>query len=274
VYGTDSGYPFHCGSSVPYLEPNGICSKGTEGNYGAYVGETGSWANWQKCSTGLNWLLSNYNAAQANATAGDGLGAAPYWFMAGPGRDPGYNGTVSEATAWGAAQAKQMVTHDLGNKYSFPYVVEDIENAGAPPDENGWNTIWTGACSQTTSGSSIPAAVDFATFQGFRNYVQANSAYAPAVYSAGGGGYGSWTGIFGSGFTLRTTAEWTFTDESATVAFPSGWSNPDATALFFANAPARCQLAWQFSGGNGDVNPYGGDYDQFDGNHASVTKCE
>ena len=73
---------------------------------------------------------------------------------------------------------------------------------------------------------------------------------------------------------LRTTAEWTFTDESTTVAFPSGWSSPDATALFFANAPARCQLAWQFSGGNGDVNPYGGDYDQFDGNHASVTKCE
>ena len=181
---------------------------------------------------------------------------------------------MSEATAWGAAQAKQMVTHDLGNKYSFPYVVEDIENAGAPPDENGWNTIWTGACSQTTTGSSIPAAVDFATFQGFRNYIEANSAYAPAVYSAGGGGYGSWTGIFGSGFTLRTTAEWTYTAESATVAFPSGWSSPDATALFFANAPARCQLAWQFSGGNGDVNPYGGDYDQFDGNHASVTKCE
>jgi hypothetical protein len=274
VYGTDSGYPFHCHSSVPYLEPNGICAKGTEGNYGAYVGETGSWANWQGCGTGLNWLLSNYNAAQANATAGDGLGAAPYWYMAGPGRDPGYNGTVPEATAWGAAQAKQMVTHDLGNKYSFPYVVEDIENAGAPPDENGWNTIWTGACSQTTTGSSIPAAVDFATFQGFRNYIEANSAYAPAVYSAGGGGYGSWTGIFGSGFTLRTTAEWTYTAESATVAFPSAWSSPDATALFFANAPARCQLAWQFSGGNGDVNPYGGDYDQFDGNHASVTKCE
>ena len=111
-----------------------------------------------------------------------------------------------------------------------------------------------GACSQTTSGSSIPAAVDFATFQGFRNYIEANSAYAPAVYSAGGGGYGSWTGIFGSGFTLRTTAEWTFTEESTNVAFPSGWSNPYATALFFANAPARCQLAWQFSGGNGDIN--------------------
>ena len=41
--------------------------------------------------------------AEANATVGDGLGAAPYWFMAGPGRDPGYNGTVSEATSWGAA---------------------------------------------------------------------------------------------------------------------------------------------------------------------------
>ena len=274
VYGTDSAFPLRCHSSVPYLEPKGVCSKGTEGNYGAYVGEAGSWANWQKCSTGRNWLQANYNAAQANATAGDGLGAAPYWFMAGPGRDPGYNGTTTEATAWGAAQAKQLITHDLGNSYSLPYVVGDIENAGAPPDENGWNTIWTGPCTQTTSGSSIPAAVDFATFQGFRNYIQANSAYAPAVYSAGGGGYGSWTGIFGSGFTLNTTAEWTFTEESTHVAFPSGWSNRYATALFFANAPAQCELAWQFSGGNGDINVYGGDYDQFNGNNATVTRCE
>ena len=60
-----------------------------------------------ECSTGRNWLQSNYNAAQANATAGDGLGAAPYWFAAGPGRDPGYNGTTAEAKSWGAAQAKQ-----------------------------------------------------------------------------------------------------------------------------------------------------------------------
>ena len=156
----------------------------------------------------------------------------------------------------GAAQAKQMVTHDLGNKYSFPYVVEDIENAGAPPDENGWNTIWTGACSQTPPGAASPAAVDFATFQGFRNYIEANSAYAPAVYSAGGGGYGSWTGIFGSGFTLRTTAEWTYTAESATVA-SEGWSSPDATASSSQRArtvPAglavlrrqwRCQPLWR-----------------------------
>jgi len=275
VYGTDSGYPFRCHSSVPYLEPKGICSKGTEGNYGAYVGEAGSWANWQGCTTaGLNWLQTNYNAAQANAAAKDGLGAAPYWFMAGPGRDPGYNGTTAEATAWGAAQAKQMITQGLGNAYSLPYVFEDIENAGAPPDENGWNTIWTGPCTQTTRGSTIPAAVDFATFQGFRNYIQANSAYAPAVYSAGGGGYGSWTGIFGSGFTLRTTAEWTFTNESTHVTFPSGFANRYATALFFAGAPAQCQLAWQFSGGNGDLNAYGGDYDQINGNNASVTRCE
>jgi len=274
VYGTDSAFPLRCHTSVPYLEPNGICAKGTEGNYGAYVGEAGSWANWQGCSTGRNWLQSNYNAAQANATAGDGLGAAPYWFMAGPGRDPGYNGTTAEAKAWGAAQAKQMITHALGNAYSLPYVVEDVENAGAPPDENGWNTIWTGACTQTQSGSSIPATVDFATFQGFRNYIEANSAYAPAVYSAGGGGYGSWSGIFGSGFTLTTTAEWTFTEESTNVAFPSGWSNPFATALFFANAPGRCQFAWQFSGGNGDINQYGGDYDQINGNNATITRCE
>jgi hypothetical protein len=30
VYGTDSSYPYKCGTSVPYLEPKGICSKGTE----------------------------------------------------------------------------------------------------------------------------------------------------------------------------------------------------------------------------------------------------
>lgn len=35
----------------------------------------------------------------------------------------------------------------------------------------------------------------------------------------------------------------------------------------------EAESTWQFSGGNGDINVYGGDYDQINGNNATVTRC-
>ena len=116
--------------------------------------------------------------------------------------------------------------------------------------------------------------MDFATFQGFRNYIEADSAHAPAVYSAGGGGYGSWSGIFGSGFHAEDHGGVDLHRGIDQRRVPVRLVQPVATALFFASAPGRCQFAWQFSGGNGDINQYGGDYDQINGNNATITRCE
>jgi Protein of unknown function (DUF4232) len=261
-YGTDSSAPEACGDKGPYTEPDGYCGNGADGPYGEYIGEIGSFMNWQGCTTsGLAWAQANYNMANDNVVEyRTGLGAAAYWFAAGPGRDPRYNGTTSEAMAWGEEQAEQALSDLDGRFFNFRYIFMDIENNGAPPDENGWNTVWNGPCGNTAKAEYIPANVDYATYQGFADYINAHSPYLAGVYSAGGDYYGSWTGIFGNE-QLLNVAEWTFTNEQSELDFPSGFSGSSASADWFANAPAACHLMWQWSGGNGVLNGYG-DLDQ------------
>ncbi len=260
-YGTDSSAPTACGHG-PYTEPvNGDCSS-TSGPYGEYIGEMGSYENWQGCTTsGLAWVQSNYNAANDNIVDyGVGVGAAGYWFAAGPGRDPHYNGTTSEAMKWGEEQAAQAISQTSSLFFNFRYIFMDIENNGAPPDLYGWNTAWNGPCGMNAPVEYIPEQVDYATYLGFANYIDDNSPYVAGVYSAGGIGYGSWTGIFGDE-KITGTAEWTFTSEQSELSFPAGFTAHDAVPIWFANAPQACDLMWQWSGGNGVLNNFG-DFDQ------------
>jgi Protein of unknown function (DUF4232) len=259
-YGTDSAAPEACGNG-PYTEPRGSCGNGSAGPYGDYMGEVGSFMNWQGCTTsGLAWVQANYNMATDNVVDfHTGLGAAAYWFAAGPGRDPHYNGTTAEATKWGEEQG-QAALADLGGKvFDFRYIFMDIENNGVPPDEDGWNTVWNGPCGGTVRAGYIPANIDFATWAGFANYIDNHSAYLAGVYSAGGISYGSWVGIFGNE-RLRYTAEWTFTNEQSELNFPGGFSDSNASPQWFSSEPAACDLLWQWSGGDGVINGYG-DFD-------------
>ncbi len=260
-YGTDSSAPAACGNG-PYTEPvNGDCSS-TNGPYGEYIGELGSYENWQGCTTsGLAWVQGNYNMANDNIMQyGVGIGAAGYWFAAGPGRDPNYNGTASEAMTWGEEQAEQALSQVSSLFFNFRYIFMDIENNGTPPDGNGWNTVWNGPCGNNVQAEYIAPDVDYATFLGFEDYIDANSPYSAGVYSAGGSAYGSWTGIFGSE-SIASAAEWTFTAEQSQLSFPAGFTASGASPNWFANAPAACDLAWQWSGGDGVLNSYG-DFDQ------------
>ena len=260
--GTDSAAPQACGNgSGPYTEPSGGCSNGSAGMYGEYIGEVGSFMNWQGCTTaGLAWEQANYNMATDNVVKfSTGLGAAAYWFAAGPGRDPHYNGSAAEAASWGQKQAQQALS-DLGGKvFDFRYIFMDIENNGVPPDENGWNTVWNGPCGNTVKTEYIPASVDFATWTGFSGYINSHSSYLAGVYSSGGNWYGSWAGIFGNS-KLSNTAEWTFTNEQTQLDFPNGFSGSHASAQWFSSEPAACDLLWQWSGGNGVLNGFG-DFD-------------
>ena len=271
-YGTDSGAPVACGKG-PYTEPVGYCGNGTHGIYGEYIGELGSWLNWRGCTvSGLNWVQANYNMASDNLVRyRTGLGAAAYWFAAGPGRDPHYNGTTTEAMIWGQRQAEQFLKDSSGVFLSFRYVFMDIENNGVPPDGNGWNTVWNSPCGNRIEAYYIAPAVDYATYVGFASYIDRHSPYRAGVYSAGGPGYGSWTGIFG-GELLAHAAEWTFTSEQALLRFPWGFSDSGARAEWFARAPAACDLLWQWSGGNGVLNGYG-DFDQADAANNANPAC-
>ena len=162
--GTDSAAPTACGNG-PYSEPDGSCSNGTAGLYGEYIGEIGAFWHWAGCTTsGLAWDQSNYNMATDNfVDYHTGLGAAVYWFAAGPGRDPHYNGSVAEAMAWGAGAGPAGHAQVAGDVLGFRYIFMDIENNGVPPDEYGWNTVWNGPCGSKVKAEYIPANVDYAT---------------------------------------------------------------------------------------------------------------
>jgi hypothetical protein len=260
--GTDSSAPQACrNGSGPYTEPAGSCGQGSAGPYGEYIGEVGSFMNWQHCTTaGLAWDQADYNMATDNVVGfSTGLGAAAYWFAAGPGRDPHYNGSTAEAGLWGEAQAQQALSALGGKVFDFRYIFMDIENNGVPPDQDGWNTVWNGPCGNTVKSGYIPSNVDFATWVGFANYIDDHSSYLAGVYSSGGTWYGSWEGIFGSE-KLSNTAEWTFTNEQSQLDFPSSFTGTHASAQWFSSEPGACDLLWQWSGGNGVLNGYG-DFD-------------
>jgi len=272
--GTDSAAPQACGNgNSAYTEPDGSCNKKTSDPYGEYIGEVGTFMSWKGCTTAGNaWDQANYNMATDNVVDfSTGLGAAAYWFAAGPGRDPHYNGSTSEAGIWGQEQAKQTLS-DLGGKvFDFRYIFMDIENNGVPPDGDGWNTVWNGPCGNTVKKEYVPANVDFATWVGFADYIDDHSPYLAGIYSAGGNSYGSWAGIFGNE-KISNTAEWTFTNEQSQLDFPSGFSGSHASPQWFSSEPAACDLLWQWSGGNGVLNGYG-DFDVAEAAHDATPAC-
>src|SRR5579875_1171188 len=205
----------------PYHEPV------IGGAYGGYVGMVGNWARWQGCHGALAWSSVNFAQAAADfATYHLGIGTAAYWFMAGPGVDPRYNGTVAEAAAWGRAQAARAL-FDIHGSENYPVVWMDVELPGhapayTPAPDNGWNAVYTAPCSGKVRSSYIAPAVDRAVLDGFASYLTSHSRYQPGVYSAPS----IWPLIFGNGAPSQIAAfyEWTYTQDTSSLASPpSGW---------------------------------------------------
>ncbi len=267
-YGTDSSY-VAASDPAPYGEP------AIGGAYGGYVGMIGNWANWQNCGGTVVWSSTDSANARANfLTYHAGIGVAGYWFMAGPGVDPHYNGTTQEATAWGAAQAAEALA-DLGHTptpVNYPVIFMDVELPGDAPNytpapDNGWTTVYTSACSGTVRQSSVPPSVDRADLDGFAAYLTSHSSYEAGVYSAPA----IWTTIFGTNpanASIPNTYEWTYTGLTSSLSNrPDGWclSGTSTCAQFFGGqtSASKYALMWQWSGGGGARNGYG-DFDQID----------
>lgn len=266
--GTDSDYIAIPGSG-PYREPV------IGGAYGGYVGMTGNWSSWRGCRGRVVGSAADGRDAYADyATYHKGIGVAAYWFMAGPGVDPHFNGTSKEAAAWGAAQAAATL-HDLARqsvKVTYPVIFMDVEIPGnapayTPAPDNGWNTVYTSACSGKVRAHGIAAQVDRADFNGFAGYLTTHSSYKAGVYSAPG----VWASIFGTGkwASLTNTYEWTYTSATSSLSHaPSGWcvGGTKTCAQFFGGMTSASKYAvmWQWSGGGGVRNGYG-DFDQIDG---------
>ncbi len=259
-WGTDS-WPISI-SGNPYQEPKGL------GRYGGYIGMTGSWSYWLGCKGGfLAWSSANSAQANSNYAHGVGIGTGAYWFMGGPGVDPHYNGTASEAYAWGQRQAARAVADAKGEAIKYKVLFMDVELPGvAPAHDNGWNSVYTSSCSGKVKSSYIPATVDRADFNGFYAYEEAHG-YTAGVYSDAG----VWASIFGTGSnaSISGTDEWTYEPETKNFsAAPSGFclKGSSSCATFFGGVTRTSvhALMWQWSGGGGLSNGIG-DFDQIDG---------
>jgi hypothetical protein len=170
------------------------------GAYGGYIGMTGTWAYWLGCSGQEHFLAySATNAAQARTNFTKyhlGVGYGAYWFMGGPGVDPHYNGTVAEATSWGAQQAVRTLA-DVGDGGGINYRViwADIELPGiSPAPDNGWNSVYTSSCSGKVKQGFVASSLDRADFNGYASYITAHSSYKVGVYSSPS----VWSSIFGT----------------------------------------------------------------------------
>ncbi len=264
-HGTDSTQ-MAVGGTGPYTEPV------LGGSYGGYVGMAGNWAHWQPCGGKLIWSSANARQAAANYSAyHKGIGVSAYWFMAGPGVDPHYDGTVSEATSWGRRQAARAIADVSPSRENYPVLWMDIELPGnapafTPAPDNGWNSVYTAACSGKTRKGFIKPAVDRAVVDGFSSYLKAHSSYRPGVYSTPS----IWRSIFGTGGAARIPGiyEWTYSANASLAHPPSAWclKTTSTCAHFFGgqNSTDKTALMWQWSGGGGAPNGYG-DFDQIDG---------
>ncbi len=259
--GSDS-WPIPVSGGIPYTTP------GTGGVYGGYIGMTGNWARWLGCDTGNFLAWSDTNSKQAdinNMKFGKGIGTGVYWYMGGPGVDPGWNGTAAQARAWGAKQAAAALASITYKTTTYPVLFMDIEMPGiAPAPDNGWTTVYTSPCSGMRRSGTITASIARAEFDGFADYLTRNSNYKTGVYSDPV----TWAQIFGSGSAAQIphTYEWTYEPETANLAAaPRGWCLRDGggCAQFFGgvSAGSRYAVMWQWSGGGGVRNTIG-DFDQ------------
>ena len=268
-YGTDSPTMSVTGSG-PYYEPV------IGGRYGGYFGMIQNWANLAGCKKIVVWSAANATQANINHTTYHaGVGTGGYYFVGGPGVDPHYNGTSGEAYAWGQRQAQHALTviaaKSTAQRVSYPVVFADIEIPGHSPSytpaaDNGWNTVYTSACSGVVKVRHIPAVIDRAVLNGFAAYLTSHSHFKAGVYSAPD----IWASIFGTGTASKipNTYEWTYEAFTSSLSHhPYGWclSGTSTCARFFGGqtSASKYALMWQWSGGGGSRNGYG-DFDQID----------
>ena len=230
----------------------------------------GNWARWSGCGGNIAWSSADSAAANTNYTTyGKGIGTGVYWFMGGPGVDPHYNGTTSEASSWGAAQAAKTLRAMGSLHVTYKIVWLDIELPGIPPaTDNGWTNVYTSPCSGRVKTVGVAAAVDRADVNGYEAYLTAHSSYVPGVYSSPS----IWSSIFGTGSasSIPGTYEWTYTNGTSRLSKPPvKWCILGTTtcARFFGGVSRSSKQAvmWQWSGGGGITNGIG-DFDQIDTN--------
>jgi len=257
-YGTDSYAPLVRGGRYPYLEPK------VGGMYGSYGAEVGTWTDWMGCTRGYAIERGNVERVNRNNERDRSVpGVQYYWFAAGPGGDPHFNGRYGEAYSWGRRQAIRansdyyaLARRGLFTKTRYiPIMFMDIESQPFAGYGNGWNEV-VNRCGRITRHRVIPVNIDRATFNGFTDYLRKHTIFHPGVYSIPS----FWTQTFGTGSASRipNIKQWTpVTSTPGARPRPRGYRQRNNNAYWFGGVLPANAVAWQWT-------QNGGDYDQWD----------
>jgi len=247
---------------MPNVSNNGC------GKFGGYTGEAGGYWTVNDCSATNQYNYTAAPDAYTNINSyGDGIGVGEYWFGGGPGMDPNYNGTTSEASAWGKKQAEAAVTAAQSHPdFDTDIIFLDVEDDYPTTAPSGWDEVVApnSGCADVTS-SGISSSLDMATVTGFLNYIFGSTSYWDGIYSSPG----EWSKIMGSDSVPSDTMEWTASYGGNCVQpGPSDWTQGSGScsshsAGWFGNlaSGSTCGVEWQWAGVGS------GDYDQIDQNY-------
>lgn len=234
-YGADDGGPGPSGTSPVYSMPT--CG----GAYGVYVAR-------------MDTVPDPYgntaysNAANEDAALGRGYGSMGAWDLEGPGDDPKYNGTTTEAYDYGLQQGASALT-----EWKAFYAQSGVK----PPAQAG---IMMADVEQGNGGygtSSTYQSLDRSVFNGFYNYLTSQN---PVLYAGIYTTPDFWNSDFGGTFASQHVIEWTpVTSQSSpsSSACAQGWTTPLGTsAQFYAGytSSTTCALMWQFVSGSEDYD--------------------
>lgn len=252
-YGMDGTGPTMT-SCYPCQEPT------IGGTVGVYVAEIGGWPQAEGCGWSNAVNTTDFDDEYSNHQYG-GWGDQSYFFLGGPGVDPNYNGSTTEAYNWGVKQGNQAISDWNGQAPLLSNASREDLYGDVEPDGNGLSTGWNshGNCSGRTSTASPGGALDRQTFNGFYNTV-AGDGLVPALYSASD----YWDAVLGSSYdSVPNTDEWTYQQDTSVQPAPVGFSAGSSSAIFFGTQTSSSSHAvmWQWS-------QAGGDWDQLDTNHS------
>lgn len=210
------------------------------------------------CTSGVAYNVHDANAAYKNyVNSGVGTGFGYYFYMAGPGADPAYNGTIAEAKSWGRRQAQSVLGGINGAPNGAPthrVVWMDIESGATNRyGTNGWNNVTYGCHAAPSPRVPVPYAVDRAVVDGFNSLIS-GAGYYGGVYSVGS----FWNATFGPSGNIVGTWEWTYERRSRSITpGPIGWCQGSYCAQYFGGEATgdRTAIMWQWT-------IHGGDWDQ------------
>ncbi|MCL6562467.1 MAG: hypothetical protein K6U87_05615 [Firmicutes bacterium] len=195
-YGCDSGTDSVCDNETLFF----------------YIGQLGY---------GTTVSSTYFNTSAANqAKQNQGL-VYGYWFLLGPDSDPDYNGTSSEAYAWGQKQAHIAYNAWFNNPYVTQWTLFGDVEITSTSETNGWGTS---------------TALNQKVWEGFYNQLSSEG-LIPGVYS----GPTLWQSIMGSGYNLNgVTPLWTSEPQESCGICPSNMAN----AQGFGN---ESPSVWQYN---------------------------